>query len=157
MGPYVVHWLTGIDDVTLFAMVTKTKPLYCTPTRAWWAGQREQHPAEKIFIQIIVRRQTQIRFLVGCSFFLLPKRNRCGRHSKALQNLNLERNWEFKEPVCSAHNHSITSSLQYSCCHLRLIKMHLIYEVMYLFIAHYARAASGCPSSFFFAWLCLEL
>lgn len=93
--PYVVHWLTGIDDVTLFVMVTKTKPLQCALTRARWAGQREQHPPEKIFIQIIVRRQTQIRFLVGCSFFLLPNRNRCGRHSKALQNLNSERNLEF--------------------------------------------------------------
>lgn len=62
MCPYVVHWLTGIDDVTLFAMATKTKPLQRAPTRARWAGQREQHSPEKILIQIIVRRQTQIRF-----------------------------------------------------------------------------------------------
>lgn len=33
----------------------------------------------------------KLGFMVGCSFFLLPKMNRCCRHSKALQNLNSER------------------------------------------------------------------
>lgn len=96
----------------LFAMVTETKPLQCAPTRARWAFQREQHPAEKIFVQIIVRRQTQ------------------------------------HNTVCSAHCHSLASSLQYSCCHLRWIKMHFNYEVIYLFIAHYARAAFLCLAVF---------
>lgn len=98
--PYVVHWLTGIDDVTLFVMATKTKPLQCAPTRARWAGQREQHPAEKIFIQIRVR--IIIVWLVAHFSFIVPSGT--GIDVVVILKLSRTETENFKEPVYSAQN-----------------------------------------------------
>lgn len=93
--PYVLHWLTGIDFLTRFAMVTTTKPLQCILTRLWSAGQIEQRLNEA------VRRQT-MRYsciLVGCTSPAIPNRIRIllwglnvldSKHWETKNNLNFE-------------------------------------------------------------------
>lgn len=68
MCPNVLCRLTCIDDVTLVAIVTKTNLMQCAPTRPQLTSRREQHMNEKLVIQIISRRQTQMYSLHKNSF-----------------------------------------------------------------------------------------